>query len=265
MADMLNCYYSLVQYCPDSSRLEAVNVGVVLACPREKFVDAVFASANDRVRRLFGKDGLDLPSLNDAKQALANRIRHSSPELSSEAGLAGFATSRGNDLTLTHPRPMRAENPALALQQLFEDLVGGRRQAAAEATSKIPALTKMMAEPEIAHLVRVRPRVSVPVVGLQMHADYAFQNGRLNLVRGQVFKNQPVNSAMRIAIEGNLLYKHPLPSDGAAQLIIVHQFEGGAQEERSKVADLFDEYKVRHFDVSDIPRLREEILAVAHS
>jgi len=116
MAEMLNCYYSLVHYCPDSSRLETVNVGVVLACPREKFVDAQFASTNTRVRRLFGKDGLDLPSLNNAKRALANRIRHSSRELSSESALAGFAASRGNDLTLTPPRPMRAEHPAVALQ-----------------------------------------------------------------------------------------------------------------------------------------------------
>jgi hypothetical protein len=264
MAEMLNCYYSLVQYCPDSSRLEAVNVGVVLACPREQFVDVLLSSANDRVRRLFGRDGLDLPSLNDAKRALTNRIRRFKAELASEIGFSGFAASRGNDLTLTPPRPMRAENPETALQQLFDELVGGRRQATTEARSKIPALARLMEEPAVARLVQVRPRISVPLVGLQMHADYAFQNGRYNLVRGQVFRGQPVNSAMRIAIEGHLLFKHPLQEGGSAQLIIVHQFEGSAAEERSRVSDLFDEYKVRHFDVSNIADLKAEILANAH-
>lgn len=117
------CHYSLVQFSPDPSRMETVNVGVVLICPREHFANALFTRADERVARLFRADHQALLDLGAAKQALANRIRHTARELSSETGLAHFASTRGNDLILTPPRPMRAEDPALALQQLFDELV----------------------------------------------------------------------------------------------------------------------------------------------
>ena len=47
-------YYSLIQYCPDLSRLEAVNVGVVLFCPEPRFIEARTSAGNDKPRRLFG-------------------------------------------------------------------------------------------------------------------------------------------------------------------------------------------------------------------
>jgi len=35
-------YYSIIQYCPDPSRLEAVNIGVALFCPELRFLRARF-------------------------------------------------------------------------------------------------------------------------------------------------------------------------------------------------------------------------------
>lgn len=35
-------YYSLVQYCPDRSRMESANLGVVLFCPDLDFLDVKF-------------------------------------------------------------------------------------------------------------------------------------------------------------------------------------------------------------------------------
>jgi len=34
-----NGYYSLVQYCPDPSRVEAANVGAILFCPTLPYLD----------------------------------------------------------------------------------------------------------------------------------------------------------------------------------------------------------------------------------
>jgi hypothetical protein len=264
MTDLLKCYYSLVQYCPDSSRLEAVNIGVVLACPGREFADIQVARGNDRVRRFFGRDGVDLPNLNAAKEALRNRIHQSRPALWSEEGLSRFAASRGNDLTLTPPRPMRAESPDEALQRLFDELVGGRRQTGMVHANKILELEQMMSHADIVNRVQRHPKVSVPVVNLHMHADYSFRNGRLNLVREQVFRTQPLASAMRIAIEGDLLYTHALPDEGKAQLIVVHDFAGSAGDDRSRIVSLFEEYNVRQFNVTEIDQLRREILATAH-
>lgn len=41
-------YYSLKQYYPDLSRLEAVNVGVVFFCPETRFIEARTSEASTR-------------------------------------------------------------------------------------------------------------------------------------------------------------------------------------------------------------------------
>jgi len=48
-------YYSIVQYCPDPSRLEAVNIGLALFCPECSFLKVRFGRRKTRVDQLFGK------------------------------------------------------------------------------------------------------------------------------------------------------------------------------------------------------------------
>jgi hypothetical protein len=78
-------YYSLVQFCPDSARAEAANVGVVVLCPDRHFIDCKFASSNDRVRRFFSVQGEQLERLDQIKE-----------ESRSESDLTGdeFGSSR---------------------------------------------------------------------------------------------------------------------------------------------------------------------------
>ena len=56
---MIKGYYSIIQYCPDLSRLEAANIGVLLFCPEVRFIRAKTSAGNDRIRRFFGTDILD--------------------------------------------------------------------------------------------------------------------------------------------------------------------------------------------------------------
>ena len=44
-------YYSLIQFYPNPSRLEAVNVGVVLFSPDAQFIAARMGRSNDRPAR----------------------------------------------------------------------------------------------------------------------------------------------------------------------------------------------------------------------
>lgn len=43
-------YYSLIQFCPDLSRHEMANVGVLLFVPDRKFISARTNTNNERVR-----------------------------------------------------------------------------------------------------------------------------------------------------------------------------------------------------------------------
>ncbi len=48
-------YYSIIQYCPDPSRLEAVNIGVTLFSPDLHFLKTRFGRSRTRISHLFGK------------------------------------------------------------------------------------------------------------------------------------------------------------------------------------------------------------------
>lgn len=51
-------YYSIVQYCPDPSRLEAVNIGLALFCPEISFLKVLFGR---RKTKVVPRDGYSAP------------------------------------------------------------------------------------------------------------------------------------------------------------------------------------------------------------
>ena len=51
-------YYSLLQFCPDVSRLEAANLGVVLFCPDSNFLEAKTSRSVRRAEKLVGRGEL---------------------------------------------------------------------------------------------------------------------------------------------------------------------------------------------------------------
>src|SRR5438046_2093048 len=112
-------YYSLIQYCPDLSRLEAANVGVLLFCPEPHFIDARTASSNQRVRRFFGSDDRDWDRINEAKAAIEDRLKAEGEHFRTLEDLERFIGTRANEIQLTPPRPIKVFNPAQDLEALF--------------------------------------------------------------------------------------------------------------------------------------------------
>ena len=64
---MARGFYSVVQYCPDRFRAEAVNVGLVLLCLDPHGLRVETIGRYDRVRRLFGIGGAELKNVNLVK------------------------------------------------------------------------------------------------------------------------------------------------------------------------------------------------------
>ena len=67
-------HYSIVQYCPDLTRLETVNIGVVLLVPDRSFLQTRMVLDNDRVKHFFGTKGDDAKMLTEFKKSFAARI-----------------------------------------------------------------------------------------------------------------------------------------------------------------------------------------------
>src|SRR5208337_3569030 len=104
-------YYSLIQYCPDLSRLEAANIGVVLFCPERWFLRALTSGDNRRIIHFFGKEGHDWVRINSFKLALEERLQVEDGKIRSVEDLEKFIALRANRILMTPPRPMQVGDP----------------------------------------------------------------------------------------------------------------------------------------------------------
>jgi len=126
---MAKGHYSLIQYCPDLSRLEAANVGVLLFCPERRFIQARVSHKNDRVRRFFGSGGWDGAQLNALRDSVVRRLEVERDSFRSVDDLQRFVALQANELQLTAPRPVKVFEPEEDLAKLFHELVDeGARQ-----------------------------------------------------------------------------------------------------------------------------------------
>jgi hypothetical protein len=261
-------HYSLIQYCPDPSRAEAANVGVLLFCPSLDFIAARTASDNDRIRRFFGGRTVDLDRINVMKRSIERRLRVESGRFRTLDDLQRFVESRGNDIVLTAPRSMKVLDPEKDLSSLFAELVGGRARAE-KLRVLLPELEAPFARLQREGRAWTNQRVKVPVLGTTLKAPYAYRNGVMNLIRPEAFavgEDKARHRASYLAIEGDLLRKHPQEAGGEYKLVVVSAAsEGSAPAREEIVAPLFDEYGVRFVRRAEIPQFVADVQRDAHA
>jgi hypothetical protein len=261
-------YYSLIQYCPDPSRAEAATIGVALFCPAAGFADARIAESNRRIRRFFGPTGFDSRQLNVQKQSIQARVQRQAKRLGAIEDIERFIATFANELTLTMPRPMKVGDPEHDLADLHAQLVGDG-DGKLRRPHRIPLLDDALRQPRFAHKVLRRVPVTVPIFNTQIHIPYAYQNGRLNLIKPEQFPQdakQAMAKAMQLATEGDLLYKHPDTRRGERQLVVIAAFqpEIGA-DLPDHVSQVLDAYNTRTVPESRISQLLAEIEEQARS
>lgn len=260
-------YYSLIQYCPDRSRLEVANVGVMLFCPELHFLKARVAKGNDRVRRIFKVSGDDLARIAETKRSITERLEVEGERLPTLEDMQRFIVTRGNDIVLTQLRPMKVMQPEADLQSLFRELVGEREKSSQKAErSNIPELDAAFQSDRIKDKITRNLSVQIPVIDRHIFIPYAFRNGKQNLIKPQRFsaeKKEVIARASNLAFEGSLLFKHP-ENHLNRELIVVTTFDEASPSLMGTVEELFHEYDVRHIPLQKIEDLAEEIYRAAH-
>lgn len=268
-------YYSLVQFCPDHSRMEAANVGVVLFCPELSFIEARTSSGNDRPRKFFGSHNIDPKFLDWAKKGLEERIRVEADSFKTIRDLEHFVNTRGNELVLTSPRPVKVFDPEEELQTLFEELAGDRKRKAAEKRNEVQALDLTFKKLHKEGRAKLRWDIKIPKVNRNLRVPYAYKNGIWNLIKPQTFGTKNLASstdmAMKLSVEGHLIRKYS-PEDQKRELIVVPSFGSGAlesgmkkeEEVRSSVSAILEEYKIQTINAHDIPDFIRRIEEEAH-
>ena len=112
-------YYSLVRFCPDTSRGEVRNVAIVLVDPtRERGL--VRAAPVSRVAPRARQAGL----LDALLRSLAQRV--GSGDVAGEAGLTALASASTPTLAITIPKPVEIQDPKATLASLYQSFVGVR-------------------------------------------------------------------------------------------------------------------------------------------
>jgi len=263
---MTKGYYSLVQYCPDMSRYEAANVGIVLFVPEINFIKAKMSSDNGKVRRFFGQTNFDNDWLREAKEAFERRFEIDRDKFKELDDLRQFVETRANELVMTIPHAVRVIDPEKDFDSLYAEMVGGRAKPHKEKVV-IKRLDDAFKTPRFVGKVKIdyRYKVSVPKLGTSIDVPYTYRNGRINLVKPQEFSTEPIKIGAYLATEGRFIQKNP--SDGEVKLIVVSKLGrkvSRPEEIRQSLKEVFRANEVELIwdeDIGDfIKRVAVEVL-----
>ena len=126
---MTKGYYSIIQYCPNHLRLEVANVGILLFCPKLRFLEVSYVGNNERIQQFFSKDFvINRICINFAKEAVKERLKIIKEQIVTLDDLKQYIDSRANSIIITPPRSIMVDNPELELQELCKELVGFERR-----------------------------------------------------------------------------------------------------------------------------------------
>ena len=130
----------------------------------------------------------------------------------------------------------------------------------------MPRLDDAMRRPVLQGRVQFDQTVKVPVLEKRLQGLYAYQNGRLNLVKPQVFKTSPIDTAVDLATRGRLIHQHPDPKEGERQLIVVSEVRTPEPppDLQARISELFGEFDTRVVWHEQIDEFVAEVEREAH-
>jgi Protein of unknown function (DUF3037) len=259
-------YYSIIQYCPDPSRLESVNVGVALFSPELRFLRAKFGRSRTRISQLFGRQDWEFVELQ--KAAIEARLAQEQEAFKTLEEFQGYIARRANALVMTDPRMVKVEEPERELDQLLRRLVTSKRESVRRAAQATKELGTLLERAGIVSLLRPNVTVHPPSLPKPFKAPFAYQNGKLNLIEPVQFEGQSAETifhrASVLAVEGEFLSDYKDPTLGDLGLVVVAKFSTGQQREQKSAAAVFEKHHVPMHTFGTLDPLFEEIRRSAH-
>lgn len=262
-------YYSILQYVPDPERAEGVNVGVLLICPEKRFVGAQASRNNNRIRRVFGSQEIDLRRLSALKEAFEERVEAEAERLKTLEDLQHFIDTRANQLRLTAPRPVKVESPELELVNLFESLVEDRSPTELDHVTRAVTEIKrqfreLIKQRGLSEKVEEKVSYDLPALGKTQVYPFGFTNGGPNVVNAVSFEaadeQATEDRACRMVVEGQDLNRLAEP----VKLNVIGSFRPEQQDRAAHIRHLFEANNISLCTADEIEKLVEEIAATAH-
>jgi len=264
-------YYSLIQYCPDPSRAEVVNIGVLLFCPSLNFIDAQINPGNKRIATVFGKNTFDADRIQETKSSIRRRLHIGRNAFKELKDLELYITSLANEIRITGPRSIKVFEPETELGNLFRELVGGRAKPPKEPHEAFRKLHSRMNQSNLRNRVKMDYKVEVHIANRlsvrSLTVDYAYNNGSLNLVKTELFSvgTSGIDKAFKLAGEASLIQKFG-GNGNAHKFIVVADISSSPNlvEFRDKIGGVFSGHNIRSVWESEIDQFVDEIVRDAH-
>ena len=121
-SNLKECSFFLVRYVPDLVRDEALNIGVFLYHPAEKYLGCLFTDDLRRLKRLHPQ--ADAEFLRELQTHFEQQIEQRESDL--EGFIREMQESYSNLVQVTSPQPCLLQDPQAEIQGLFERYVGTR-------------------------------------------------------------------------------------------------------------------------------------------
>jgi len=255
-------FYSVVRFCPDIERGEAVNVGIIVGAPGLG-MRVRMAERNEYVKRRFGAEAFDNTRLTLIKEGFAERLKEVEPRAET---LAAFGAAEAGKLQISAPRPMVVKELDDDVIALFLRLVEDPELQRRERRTPKPDLAPIVRQLQRRNVpIQRRPEVSVPVLNAPFTADFAFQNGARNLVKAvglSRYDENALEEASDLGSKGLLFVKHPGQDGAKSKLIVVAEIDD--QQLRQRVDRLLSDHEVRLVEANELPSFAAEIEREAH-
>lgn len=261
-------FYSVMQYCPDRSRSEAANVGVVLFTEQPRSVAVRLSEHFARVQRFFRPGRDELERVKDAARATAIRLRQSVDELATAEALDGFTRAMGNDIRLTPPKVVVVADLDETLGALFGELVEDAAAAPERRAVVLPTPINRVFEQLTATSKVWRPgKVRMPWIGRELDVPFAYRNGVVNYIKPAMFaeRGKADDKAATLALQGDQLRRHPEETiDGPRdrQLVVVSAVASDPHTEQ-RIAPLFEAYGVIYVPTAAAEAFAAQVLREA--
>jgi hypothetical protein len=259
-------YYSIIQYCPDASRLEAVNIGVALFCPEIRFLQARFGRRRTRVQQLFGKQDWEFVALQQA--AIEARLCRESETFERLDDFEAYVSRRSNALTLTSPRPLKVVNPVAELKHLLHRLVATQGEQAQRSARISRELGEFFQNAGVVGRLKTNVTIHPPALPKPIKAPFAYQNGRLNLIEPVQFEGHSpaaiFNKSSILSVEGEFLKDYKESEYGSLGLIVVAKFAPGQGRDRETAQAVFHKHGVPMYSFGELDPLIADIRQHAH-
>ncbi|MDR2169695.1 MAG: DUF3037 domain-containing protein [Planctomycetaceae bacterium] len=182
-------YYSLIQYCPDWTRLEVCNLGVLLFCPEHKYLEVeMVQQCEKKIHAILGKNH-SLEHIATFKNSFAKRIYAERKNITVLDDFKKFIACRANSFLITEPRSIMVTTPQDELSELFTEIFGKVPVAKKEKRPSIKyelfnVLQKKIGDNLNNLVARYLPEIEIPVPGVHrtIRPCAGFINDSFNLI-----------------------------------------------------------------------------------